>query len=90
MVSNRLAFGAVAIACIAAAGGGGYLATRQNTVPTPASRGGQHAGAGCRCRARRRGRSAGAGNRSGRRRLAKTGGAGRHAGTAGGPYEAGS
>ena len=37
MVSNRLAFGAVAIACIAAAGGGGYLATRQNTVPTPAS-----------------------------------------------------
>ncbi len=37
MVSNRLAFGAVAIACIAAAGGGGYLATRQNAVPTPAS-----------------------------------------------------
>jgi hypothetical protein len=37
MVSNRLAFGAVTVACIAAAGGGGYLATRQNTVPTPAS-----------------------------------------------------
>ncbi len=37
MVSNRLAFAALAVACIAAAAGGGYLATRQNTVPTPAS-----------------------------------------------------
>ena len=37
MLSNRLAFAALAVACIAAAAGGGYLATRQNTVPTPAS-----------------------------------------------------
>src|ERR1700732_2484491 len=37
MVSNRLAFAALALACIGAAAGGGYLATRQNTVPTPAS-----------------------------------------------------
>ena len=37
MLSNRLAFVALAIACIGAAAGGGYLATRQNTVPTPAS-----------------------------------------------------
>jgi hypothetical protein len=37
MFSNRLAFAALAVACIAAAAGGGYLATRQNTVPTPAS-----------------------------------------------------
>jgi hypothetical protein len=37
MLSNRLAFAALAIACIAAAAGGGYLASRQNTVPTPAS-----------------------------------------------------
>jgi hypothetical protein len=37
MLSNRLAFAALALACIAAAAGGGYLATRQNTVPTPAS-----------------------------------------------------
>ena len=37
MLSNRLAFAALAIACIGAAAGGGYLATRQNTVPTPAS-----------------------------------------------------
>lgn len=37
MFSNRLAFVALAIACIGAAAGGGYLATRQNTVPTPAS-----------------------------------------------------
>jgi type IV secretory pathway VirB10-like protein len=36
MLSNRLAFAALAVACIAAAAGGGYLATRQNTVPTPA------------------------------------------------------
>ncbi len=37
MFSNRLAFVALAVACMAAAAGGGYLATRQNTVPTPAS-----------------------------------------------------
>lgn len=37
MQSNRLAFAALAVACIAAAAGGGYLASRQNTVPTPAS-----------------------------------------------------
>jgi hypothetical protein len=37
MLSNRLAFAALAIACIGAAAGGGYFATRQNTVPTPAS-----------------------------------------------------
>jgi hypothetical protein len=37
MLSNRLAFAALAVACIAAAAGGGYLATRQNTVPMPAS-----------------------------------------------------
>jgi hypothetical protein len=37
MLSNRLALAALAIACIGAAAGGGYLATRQNTVPVPAS-----------------------------------------------------
>jgi hypothetical protein len=37
MFSNRLAFAALAVGCLAAAAGGGYLATRQNTVPTPAS-----------------------------------------------------
>jgi hypothetical protein len=37
MLSNRLAFAALAVACIAAAAGGGYLASRQNTVPAPAS-----------------------------------------------------
>jgi len=37
MQSNRLAFAALAVACIAAAAGGGYLASRQNAVPTPAS-----------------------------------------------------
>jgi Bacterial conjugation TrbI-like protein len=41
MLSNRLAFAALAIACLGAAAGGGYLATRQNTVPTPASAQGQ-------------------------------------------------
>ena len=35
MLSNRLAFMALAVACIGAAAGGGYLATRQNTVPAP-------------------------------------------------------
>ena len=35
MLSNRLPFVALALACIAAAAGGGYLATRQNTVPAP-------------------------------------------------------
>ena len=37
MLSNRLAFAALAIACIGAAAGGGYLASRQTTVPMPAS-----------------------------------------------------
>ena len=37
MLSNRLAFLALAVACIGAAAGGGYLATRQNVVPSPAS-----------------------------------------------------
>jgi hypothetical protein len=37
MLSNRLAVGALVIACIAAAAGGGYVATRQNAVPTPAA-----------------------------------------------------
>jgi len=37
MLSNRLAFAALAFACVAAAAGGGYLATRQNTIPAPAS-----------------------------------------------------
>src|SRR6185295_4669719 len=30
-------FAALAIACVGAAAGGGYLATRQNVVPSPAS-----------------------------------------------------
>ena len=37
MLSNRLAFIALAVACVAAAAGGGYLATRQNAIPAPAS-----------------------------------------------------
>jgi hypothetical protein len=37
MFSNRLTFAALAAACIAAAGVGGFFASRQNTVPTPAS-----------------------------------------------------
>lgn len=37
MFSNRLAFALVGIGCIVAAGAGGYLATRQNTVPAPAA-----------------------------------------------------
>src|SRR5437588_5237562 len=36
MLSNRLAVAALAIACIVAAGAGGYLATRQNAT-TPVS-----------------------------------------------------
>jgi len=35
MFSNRLAFVVLAVACIGAAAGGGYLATRQNTIPAP-------------------------------------------------------
>src|SRR4051812_11033048 len=34
-MSNRLAFAVLAVACISAAAGGGYLATRQNTIPVP-------------------------------------------------------
>jgi hypothetical protein len=37
MSSNRLAIAALALACIASAAAGGYLATRQNAVPTPAA-----------------------------------------------------
>jgi len=37
MLSNRLAFAGLALACIAAAAGGGYFATRQNALPVPAS-----------------------------------------------------
>ena len=36
-MSNRLPFAALAIACVVAAGAGGYLATRQNAIPAPAS-----------------------------------------------------
>ena len=36
MIPNRLAFSLLAGACLAAAAGGGYLATRQNAVPAPA------------------------------------------------------
>jgi hypothetical protein len=36
MLPNRLAFVALGVACVAAAAGGGYLATRQNAVPVPA------------------------------------------------------
>jgi hypothetical protein len=35
MSSNQIAFGVLGLACIAAAAGGGYLATRQNSVPAP-------------------------------------------------------
>ena len=35
MLSNRLAFAALAAVCIGAAAGGSYLATRQNVTPTP-------------------------------------------------------
>ncbi len=35
MPANKVAFTAVGLACIAAAGAGGYFAMRQNTVPTP-------------------------------------------------------
>ena len=35
MAVNKVAFTAVGLACIVAAGAGGYLAMRQNTVPTP-------------------------------------------------------
>lgn len=37
MLSNKLAFAALAVGCLGAAAGGGYLATRQNAVPVPAS-----------------------------------------------------
>jgi hypothetical protein len=35
MFSNRFAFAALGAACVAAAAGGGYLASRQNAVPAP-------------------------------------------------------
>ncbi len=34
---NRLPFAALAVACLAAAAAGGYIATRQNAIPAPAS-----------------------------------------------------
>jgi type IV secretory pathway VirB10-like protein len=37
MLSNRLAFAVLGVACIAAAAGGGYFATRQNAVPVQTS-----------------------------------------------------
>src|SRR2546426_8440150 len=37
MFSNRLAFAALAVACIGAAAGGGYLASRQAATSTAAS-----------------------------------------------------
>jgi len=37
MISNRLAFIGLSLACVVAAFGGGYLASRQNTVPVPAA-----------------------------------------------------
>jgi len=36
-MSNRLPFVALAVACLAAAAAGGYIATRQNAIPAPAS-----------------------------------------------------
>jgi hypothetical protein len=36
-MSNRLPFVALAVACLAAASAGGYIATRQNAIPAPAS-----------------------------------------------------
>ena len=35
MFANRLTFGVLAVACVVAAGVGGYFASRQNAVPTP-------------------------------------------------------
>src|SRR5262245_34802002 len=37
MLSNRLAFALLAVACVGAAAGGGYLASRQNVAPAPVS-----------------------------------------------------
>jgi hypothetical protein len=37
MLSNRLAFAALAVACIAAAAGGSYVASRQNVAPSAAT-----------------------------------------------------
>ena len=34
MLSNRFAFGALAVACIGAAAGGGYFASRQISAPS--------------------------------------------------------
>jgi type IV secretory pathway VirB10-like protein len=39
MIPNRFAFVALAMACLVAAAGGGYLAVRQNAIPTPATAG---------------------------------------------------
>lgn len=37
MFSNRLTFGVLAVACVAAAGAGGYFASHRNTVSAPAA-----------------------------------------------------
>ncbi len=37
MLANRLAFAALAVACIGAAAGGGYLASRQSSAPVSAA-----------------------------------------------------
>ena len=37
MAMNRLAFGLLAVACVAAAGGGAYLATKHNQAAAPAA-----------------------------------------------------
>ena len=68
MLSNRLAFVALGIACIGAAAGGGYLATRQNAVPMPAAAQGRDAGA---APAADRGEPSGAGNRGRGRRFGR-------------------
>lgn len=36
-MANRLPFAALAVACLVAAAAGGYIATRQNAIPAPAS-----------------------------------------------------
>src|ERR1700730_15253469 len=37
MLANRLAFAALAVACMGAAAGGGYLASRQSSAPVSAA-----------------------------------------------------
>jgi len=54
MLSNRLAFAALGMACIGAAAGGGYLATRQKHRAHAGLSAGSARGPGLRSRARRR------------------------------------